>query len=230
MRWAWPAIFSIVIAGIFSCRKDVSRGENSSLQSIVSTNAITDSILVADSLDTSGVDYIDNIYDLSAGADAAKAFPVYHSILGEPLPCQGTDTTQSTCIFDETDLDGNGSSDIPGANKNKLIVNRKTGAIDLSASYTAGVFGPNPQNGARRAFTFFYRLDDNTKRSLDQVTIQLIYYKRKSDVPQILVNEIAARKQQYLVSTTSSTTSTLTAYAIVYKPKRPPLIVIVSGL
>jgi hypothetical protein len=231
MRGAPLAIFSIVITAIFSCQKQVSKDEFERFQGAPGASAaLIDSIYTADSVDTSGIDYVDNIYDLSLPSDSAtKAYPVYHSVLSNELPCETTDSSQYGCIFDETDVDGNGTTDIPGANNNKLIVNKQSGVIDLAASLEAGVLGENPQNGSRRSLTFFYRLDDNSRRTLEQVTIRLVYYKRRSDVPPFLVNAIAARRQQYLVSSSSSITSSLTAFAIVYKPKRPPLIVIVSG-
>lgn len=231
MRWAWLAIFAILIAAVFSCQKQFSTEENAAFQiGDVSTSALIDSLVVADSLDTSGIDYIDGIYDLSLATDSAtKAYPVYHSLVTTDLPCQASDSLQSSCIFDETDVDGDGTPDINGANKNKLKVDPKTGVIDLAATVEGGAFGPTPENGSRRAFTFFYRLDDHSKRMLEAVTIRMIYYKQRSDVPLWLVNAVAVRKQQYLVSTSSSPTSSLTAFATLYKPKRPPLIVIVSG-
>lgn len=230
MRWAWFTLATLLMTGLIACKKtDSSRSADA--ESLVLTHRDSDVLvdsteyIVADTSNISGIDYIDNIYDLSISD--GKAIPVYHSPISVTLPCSGTDsTTANACVFDETDVNFDGKADIPGARKNKIFVDPNTGTIDLLASLRGGVFGTNLFNGKRKRFTFFYRLNDETSRKLQKVTVEIIFYQSPADIPESVKAEIALRKTQY--SITYSTT--LMAYAITYKPKRPPLLVIVSSL
>ena len=142
----------------------------------------------------SGIDYVDGIYDLSAGQDTA--FPIYAANPGTPLPCDDDDDDDDGCIFDERDLDGNGSNDIPGANSRGFRVNRRNAVIDLYATIAAGALGANPQNGAKDNFLFYYRLNDNSSEALQDITVRLYYYNTVANIPPALINELNARKAQ----------------------------------
>lgn len=230
MRWAWFSLAILLITGSVACKKTDSSSPTDSIHSTMAqSNADvtydSSELVVTDTSNISGIDYIDGIYDLSISD--GKVIPVYHSPVSVNLPCSGNDSlTTGACVFDETDVNLDGKSDIPGARKNKLMVDPATGVIDLRASMQAGVMGPNIFNGKKKKFNFFYRLNDETQRKLQKVTVEVVFYQSPSDIPESVKAEIAMRKTQY--SITSSTM--LMAYTITYQPKRPPLIVIVSRL
>jgi hypothetical protein len=228
MKWALLFMIGIICIAV-ACKKDVSRVDNSSSGALQSSPIqLLDNIV--DTSESSGIDYMDGIYDITVGDDSVA--PVYHSDSTTELPCADaiTDTIDPGCIFDETDFNGDSVPETPGVNSERLVVDKRTGIIDLDASMQAGIFGPSPANWMRKTFTMYYRLDDGTNGALQRLSIRLIHFKSRSDVPQWLVNAVAVRRQEYRLMTSSSVSLTSLSYTYVYKPKRPPLIVIVSGL
>lgn len=188
----------------------------------------------------SGIDYADGIYELqSTPAAYDTAFPIYNARPELPLPCppdddddnEGDDDDQG-CVFDETDLDNDGNDDIPGVIQDKLLVDIKQGTLDLEASFHAGIFGSsNPANGVTKDFTFYYRLNDFSNRALNKITVRIYHYKKRSDIPQWLLNELNNRNTLAQEVNMRSGGSQFSATALRYvdsKPKRPPLIIIVS--
>lgn len=173
------------------------------------------------SITISGIDYKDAIYDIS-GADTL-ASPVYNMSDSLVIPANSE--------FDETYINTDTIEDIPGANRNKLIVNRIDGTINLKESFDAGVFGLLPSNGKKKDVTFLYRLNDGSNRVLNKITIRLVYFQSRAFIPESMLLEINSRNERYeVLGTTSPETDMLTYYTTTYyKPKRPPLIVIVSS-
>jgi hypothetical protein len=227
MKWALLLMIVTVCIAV-ACKKDVSRVDASSTGAAQTSPTQVQDIVV-DTSESSGIDYMDGIYDLTVGDDSVA--PVYHSDSTTELPCADAETSvEPGCIFDETDLNGDSLPEIPGVNSERLIVDKRTGIIDLSASMQAGIFGPSPTNWMRKTFTMYYRLDDGTNGALQKLSIRLIHFKSRSDVPQWLVNAVAVRRQEYMLMSSSSLSLTSLSYTYVYQPKRPPLIVIVSGL
>lgn len=187
----------------------------------------------------SGIDYADSIYVLnSTPAAYDTAFPIYNANKNLALPCS-LDDDEGLCVFDETDLNNDGNDDIEGVNQQKLLVNKKNGTIDVEGSFYAGIFGSsNPANGTRKDFKFYYRLNDASQRALNNITVRVYYYKKKSDVPLSLIRQINQRKwvdQRVNLSPLpgytlqkieeSAVTMDFAAYA---KPRRPPIIVIIG--
>lgn len=228
MKWALLFIITIICIAV-ACKKDVSRVDDS-LAGEVKSSPLQVLGTVVDTSERSGIDYMDGIYDITVGDDSVA--PVYHSDSTTELPCADaeTDSIEPGCIFDETDFNGDGVPEIPGVNGERLVVDKRTGVIDLSASMQAGIFGPSPTNWMRKTFTMYYRLDDGTNGALQRLSIKLIHFKSRSDVPQWLVNAVAVRRQEYRLMTSSGSSLSTLSYTYVYQPKRPPLIVIVSGL
>jgi hypothetical protein len=178
----------------------------------------------------SGIDYADGIFDISTTPNTYDtSFPIYNARPELLLPCSDDDDDDDdACVFDETDLDDDGNDDIAGVIQDKLLVDIKTGTIDLEASYKAGIFGSSPANGTVKDFLMYYRLNDASGRSLQKINIRVYYYKRRSDIPQTLLNELAARAgRQTAVNARTSVTSL--EYSEYKKPKRPPLLIIVGG-
>jgi hypothetical protein len=228
MKWACFAIVCTTLITLSSCKKtDLSaKSENLTIANVANADILADTTInvIVDSPNISGIDYIDNIYDL--GTPDTKAYPVYHSPYSQSVPCNG-DTSSASCIFDETDLNLDGKADVLSIKKaGKLIVDSRTGVIDMAASFQGGLFGSDPTSGMKKTINFFYRLNDESKRALKKVSVQVIHYKTPADIPNSVKAEIALRQQQYAVTSTTM----FMAYAITYQPKRPPLLIIVSRL
>ncbi len=191
----------------------------------------------------SGIDYQDSIYEIQATpVTYDTAFPIYNARPELRLPCSDDDDEDddSGCVFDETDLDGDGNDDIAGVIQDKLLVDKKKGTIDAEASFHAGIFGSsNPANGLFRDFTFYYRLTDPSNRALNRISVRVFHFKKRTDIPQWLLDEMNKRRglagivnSRTAGNTNSATARTATEYyydyATMFRPKRPPLIIIVS--
>lgn len=201
----------------------------------------------------SGIDYRDAIYEIAATPNAYDtAFPIYNAIPSLQLPCgdddDDDDDDDNGCVFDETDLNNDGNDDIPGVIQDKLLVDIKKGTIDAEASLHAGVFGSsNPVNGKSVDFTFYYRLNDASNRALNKITVRLYHYKKRSDIPQALMDTLAERNNIATAVNSRGSNQLVTngmrrtidhnnsntdfiSYRLEYsfKPKRPPIIIIVS--
>jgi hypothetical protein len=215
------------------------------------TGAVMDSVRLV----ISGIDYKDAIYEIAATPNAYDtAFPIYNARPEIPLPCGDDDEDDdgdlddddNTCVFDETDLDADGNDDIPGVIQDKLLVDIKKGTIDVEASFHAGIFGSsNPANGLSKDFTFYYRLQDASNRALNRITVRVYHYKKRSDIPQALLDTLNLRNNiSYAVNNRANSGSSdnyisqansseqffeySTRLELATKPKRPPIIIIVS--
>ncbi len=200
----------------------------------------------------SGIDYKDAIVRLTATPIAYDTiFPIYNGNSSLLLPCGNEDEDDdgdlddddNLCVFDETDLDNDGNDDIPGAIQEKLLIDIKTGTIDLEASFYAGIFGSsNPANGIIKNFTMYYRLNDFSNRALNKIDIRVYHYQQISDIPQTLLDELNERKLERTYASAKLIDSgpinldpvnneILRVLNILRRPKliRPPFIVIVSS-
>lgn len=197
--------------------------------------AINNAGIVLDSvkLVVSGIDYRDEIFVLQSTPNAYDtSFPVYNARPGLALPCSGDDDDDDneSCIFDETDLDNDGNDDIAGIIQDKLLVDKKTGTIDLEASFNAGIFGSStPVNGTQKDFLMYYRLNDASNKALQKINIRIYYFNKRSDIPQTLLNELAQRSNQQSVIN-ARTEYSFSTYSSFEKPKRPPILIIVNTL
>jgi hypothetical protein len=235
-RPAAPGIFKAIPQGLVidsvSGRVNVTRSETGLRYKIFYLDAArnpVDSVKLV----ISGIDYADSIYQLRVTPNAYDtAFPIYNARPELPLPCSSDDDDDDGCIFDETDLNNDGNDDIPGVIQDKLLVDIKRGTIDAEASFHAGIFGSsNPANGIVKNFTMYYRLNDASNMALNKINIRVYHYRRYSDIPQSLLDEINARRRYQQTINNLSVTgsySGVARYNIESRPKRPPLIIIVS--
>ena len=200
---------------------NLTRSETGLRYKIYYISLLTYQPLDSTNLTISGIDYKDAIYDISD--TDTTAVPIYNMAISLAIP----DSSE----FDETYINADTIEDVPGAIRNKLMVNKKDGTINLKESFEAGVFGVAPVNGKRKDVTFFYRLNDGSNRVLNKITLRLVYYQSKALIPESMSLEINSRNDRYQVlGTTTTETGLLTYYTTTYyKPKRPPLIVIVSS-
>jgi hypothetical protein len=136
------------------------------------------------------------------------------------------------------------------------LVDEKKGTIDLEASFHAGLFGSsNPANGVVKTLTFYYRLQDASNRALNKITVRVYHYKKLVNVPQALLdtlnqranisNNVNMRQGGSLVSSSNGSNyganhpvgneplnfaDRTSLSELGTKPKRPPIIVVLSEL
>jgi len=236
-----PGYFIANLSGLIldsaTGRINLSRSE-SGLRYKVYYMSFTKELIAETSVTISGVDYQDRIYDLSSQyTEDLFATPIYNMIPGTRLPCTIAGSGY-ICKFDVTDINGDDIPDYIGANNSKLFVDTLTGVIDLKKSVEAGVFGPIPAgsglsilNGRKKDITIYYVLGDST-RTLKKITVRLVYFQSKALIPESMQLEIDSRNKRYLLQPGSAASSGDDLLSLSYyysTPKRPPLIVIVSG-
>lgn len=160
----------------------------------------------------SGVNYADHYYHLSEGDSIA--YPLYN-MLSASTPCNGS----IGCTFDE----GNSASTAG------LAVKINSGAINLAQTVRNGIFGKKDYNNARQDIEIKYRLNDNSNKALNSITIRMYYYNTMEDVPSDLRQLITDRQTAFL--RTSSYSFDLSAIgdlnSAAARP-RPPCIIIVG--
>jgi len=177
-----------------------------------------------------GVTYVDSVYVLSANDTLAlpyfNANPSLSAIYGlsddTDYPGNGKPGGNAFCEFDDGPDDDNGDGTLdeppPGqsANAQHVRIRTKSGVINLEKSLVEGVFGPNPQNGMRKETVIYYRLNDCSKKALQKIRVNLIYFERKSDVPANLMQEVQDKREQFMLTQTID----------YYEKPRPPQIII----
>jgi hypothetical protein len=194
----------------------------------------------------SGIDYEDAILTINNNLFINKAdilSPIYNSDKSLKLPRKFV-TTESDNIFDETDLNNDGKEDIAGVVQETLLLNKKTGEINLKASIRAGMFGSSkPSNGETKDFTIYYRMNDNSKRALNKISLRVYYFRTKADIPESLIKIMNDRKkisQRVMAGVPTSSTSMLTEGDVMtgdiiddtadFAAKmRPPMIIIIGS-
>ena len=205
----WLLLSLLSIWGFYGCQKgagdDIQNIDNNGVNAGGSVNPAKVRLSYGDKLVISGIDYRDGIYEIARTPNAYDtAFAIYNARPDLVLPCGDDDEDgdgdldddDNQCVFDETDLDDDGNDDIPGVIQDKLLVDIKKGTIDLEASFQAGIFGSSdPANGISKDFTFYYRLQDASNRALNKITVRIYHFKRRSDIPQTLLDTLNIRNQ-----------------------------------
>ncbi len=190
----------------------------------------------------SGISYVDSIYVLSRNDTLAK--PYYNARPQINVPCDNSDDTDyphsgggkgkgnDKCEYDDdedkdkknstNDNDYDEDEPPPGqtANEQKVRVRTISGIINLKKTLADGAFGKNPVNGTSKEVMIYYRLNDGSKKSLKKVKVKLLYYNKRTDVPDHIVKEINKKRKEFLTETP----------LIAYEKPRPPLIVITREL
>jgi len=165
-----------------------------------------------------GVSYIDSIYVLSKNDTLAA--PVFNANPNASPVCDGSDDTDypdngnhngnNKCQFDN-------DTSSQGANKQKLRVRTISGIINLKKSLEDGLLGKNPKNGHFKKVKIEYRLNDNSKKADQKITVQVMYYDKVSNIPNDLKQDVATKRKNAFT------------YSIIAEKPRPPLLII-AGL
>ncbi|HEY4936661.1 MAG TPA: hypothetical protein VII44_08780, partial [Puia sp.] len=163
-------------------------------------NGTTDTCL--SQLIVAGAAYMDSVYVLSI-SDTAK--PYYNANPYWPPPCL---TNQGEgCKFDYNNY----------AKNQGIVIDQKTGFIDLQKTMKNSLFGLLPINGTTVNTTIYYWLNDNSNYANQKIQLQMVYYNHKSDIP-----------TGVLASITNKLLNTLGDLLLSKGPSpRPPLIIIV---
>jgi hypothetical protein len=123
-----------------------------------------------------GAAYMDSVHVLSEGQK--MALPYYNSG-SESCLC----LCKRNCQFDITNE----------ANNQKIAVNRTTGEIDLQKSLQQGAFGLLPLNGDMVETTIYYRVNDGCNNSLQHITVQFMFFNRKSQIGAGLLGNLLSK-------------------------------------
>jgi len=160
------------------------------------------------SLVIGGAAYMDSIYVLADNQTTAS--PYYDADPFKTPPCNGSGVSGSGCQYDVT---GEAAS-------KKIIIDKNTGVIDLKKTLNGGLlggaFGLLPADGQMTQATIYYRLNDASNNTLQHITVQLMFFNKKSSINTGLVNNLLLKVNNILTGNIISKTGN----------PRPPLIII----
>ncbi|MFI5152247.1 MAG: hypothetical protein ACHQET_02860 [Chitinophagales bacterium] len=152
-----------------------------------------------------GASYMDSVYVI--GANQKKANPFFDANPLVPSMCGSSSSGGPGCQWD-----------ITGAAKlMNIAIDNNTGIIDLEKTLNDKAFGAIPLNGTVIQSDFNYQLNDASNMAVQHMTIQFMYYDKKSNIPQAVLDQINSRRNNILQD--------LLIVLSGGKPK-PPLIVI----
>ena len=133
-----------------------------------------------------GVSYADSLYVLNNNQRYAE--PYYNADPTLTSVCSGSGIPGgSTCSFD---INGQAASQY-------VILDHNTGIIDLKNT-ASKAFGLIPLNGTTVTTTIAYQLNDNSNMAVQKITVYLIYYNKKSDVPASLLSLVTDKLNKIL--------------------------------
>ena len=159
----------------------------------------------------SGINYLDKIFNLSAGDSVANA--IYNANSRLPIPGQNG-------IFDQGG----------GCGKAGIVVNSQTATINLAES----VRNQGIDTGATQEVKLAYRINDNSNQALNCLDVKIYFYRTAAEIPQYLLDLLNERKGTILTSNSVRAPLALnSAYSLssqAAKPvrTRPPCIIVVS--
>jgi hypothetical protein len=176
-------------------------------------------------LSISGIDYSSKIYILDK--NEKLAVPIYNNNPNLLIPGSNSGKTE----FDDgsDDDNGDGTLDEPLAG-NEVIpqgldISKLDGKIKLDKSLENGIFGKSPKSGVTKKFKLYYRIDDNSKKSLNKIELEFHYYDKVSEVPKSLKDKISENQGSFLGNNYGSKNA---RFLRIFRKPRPPQIVIVG--
>lgn len=151
----------------------------------------------------SGINYVSRVYRLNQNDTLVQ--PFYNAVRTLATPCKDAknkdeDDKADKCEYDDDrdDDDGDGLGDEPPSGyqvtAQGIDINKLLGSINLKKTVANGAFGATPVNGTVKNIRIYYRLYDASKKALNFIDVRLHFYKKVSDVPNSLLNQII-RKQ-----------------------------------
>lgn len=168
----------------------------------------------------SGLDFLSDIYSL--GKNQKEAKPLYNGVLNNYLSSiDKSGKNRDNRFFKNEELTSLGLDKLPDG----LVIDEKSGSILLEKSVESGLFGARPENGKVVKVKLHYKLDDESGKALNKITIRLHYYNSIDDVPEDLKEKVKNVQNYYgNFKTQGSPNGRLSSdYA---KPRPPDVIVI----
>jgi hypothetical protein len=156
----------------------------------------------------SGINYADRYYYLDQNDTVVN--PIYNADPARALPIAGS-------VFDEGSL----------ANSSGCSMGTVDGKINLASSIRQGLFGKPAQFGATTEVETKYRLNDGSNKAQNGLKVKFYYYKKKSDVPQYLLDLLKDRDGMFLRTALDAPISKSLREAAA-KP-RPPCIIVIAA-
>lgn len=158
-----------------------------------------------------GINFYDGIYKLSQGDSIAM--PIYNAKGVAYTP--GSFGTGLNNSFDE----GN------GCNSQGCAVSNVNGRINLAKSLRDGAISST--NDSQKEFTYYYKMDDASGKSLNKLKIILYYYQKRADIPQYLWDILLIDHAGTILRGAQGRGNGVDVVQAVAKP-RPPCIVIIA--
>jgi hypothetical protein len=132
-----------------------------------------------------GAAYSDGVYVLESNQTLAA--PYYNANPALPPVCTGSSNGKG-CVWDVNGL----------AKLQRVEIDKHTGIIDLQKTISNGAFGPLLLNGATIQTTIYYQLTDASNMATQSTPVKFIYYNKRSDVPQSLLDQITNKQNNIL--------------------------------
>ncbi len=158
-----------------------------------------------------GINFYDGIYRLSQGDSIAM--PIYNA-KGVPYT-PGLFGTGLNNSFD----DGN------GCNSQGCAVSSVNGRINLAKSLRDGAITSN--HDSQKEFTYYYKMDDASGKSLNKLKVKLYYYQKRADIPQYLWDILLIDHAGTILRGAQGRGNGIDVAQAFAKP-RPPCIVIIA--
>lgn len=170
-------------------------------------NGTTDTCL--NSLILSGASYLDSIY-VQNSTKQSIAFPYFNANTNNTTICGPGPLGQC-----DWDLSGN-------AQYQRIVIDNKTGNIDLVKTMQSGAFGKVPINGTMLTTNLYYRLNKPFQGVIQSLAVRVMYYDHLSSIPDSVRTAINYRIGNELNNTVLGSIPT--------KPSvRPPIVIIVRA-
>jgi hypothetical protein len=109
------------------------------------------------------------------------------------------------------------------------------GQINLAQTVRNGVFGATPQNDAKQEFDIYYRLNDDSQKSLNKIRVKVYYYNTINDVAPDLMQTLQDRQNDGVFLGTTpvrfplNPSTARTALVQKAAKPRPPCVVIIAN-
>lgn len=189
----------------------------------------------------SGINYASKVYRLSQNDTLVR--PFYNAVRTRSTPCNDNDddddddnddddddNDNNECEYDDDrdDDDGDGLGDEPPSGYQVSVqgvdINKLLGSINLKKTVANGAFGATPTNGATKSLRIYYRLHDASRRALNYIDITLHFYRKASDVPTALLNQISGKQGATLRRAATETPANRTNSELT-RPRPPDIVV-----
>lgn len=168
----------------------------------------------------SGINYFNKVYRVNQNDTLSR--PFYNGVGTLAPPCTSTNGKEADgCEYD------NFGKQIATEG---IVIDKKTGVINLAKTIKSGAFGQTPINGSTKTVRLYYRLNDASKKALNYIDINFHWYASYGQIPASLLTRVKDKSAATLrrAATSPLTPGLPTNYSTDVKRPRPPDIVLVG--